>query len=89
VVFDSFSALSNISWAENVNFFYYYSGPRGLRSFFFFFSPSTKFPDTISYPVTRVFKVALPTFDDSMIYLLYNCVRHPNLEIFDIRGAPF
>jgi hypothetical protein len=39
--------------------------------------------------VTRVFKVALPTFDDSMIYLLYNCVRHPNLEIFDIRGAPF
>jgi hypothetical protein len=38
-------------------------------------------------PVTRVLKVALPTFDGSMIYLLSNCVRHPNLEIFDIRGA--
>jgi hypothetical protein len=38
-------------------------------------------------PVTRVLKVALPTFDGSRIYLLSNCVRHPNLEIFDIRGA--
>jgi hypothetical protein len=56
---------------------------------FFFLSPSTKFSHTFSYPVTRVFKVALPVFDDSMIYLLSNCVRHPNLEIIHIRGAPF
>ena len=69
-------------------FFYFYSGPRGLLPFFFiFFSPSTKFPRKMLCPVTRVFKVALPTFDGSMIYLLSNCVRHPNLEIFDIRGA--
>ena len=54
---------------------------------FFFFSPSTKFPRKMLCPVTRVLKVALPTFDGSRIYLLSNCVRHPNLEIFDIRGA--
>jgi hypothetical protein len=60
-----------------------------LFYFIYFFFPSTKFSHTFSYPVTRVFKVALPVFDDSMIYLLSNCVRHPNLEIIDIRGAPF